>query len=300
MSRLQANLALLLAAMIWGSAFVVQQVGTGGLEAITFTGARFLVGALIVLPAAVLQYRKVHPAIHRFTSKDWLLLTVTGAVLFLAAVIQQYGIFYTSVTNAGFLTALYIPLVPIIGFFILRRRMHWVVWPASLACFAGTYIMSGAKEINLQVGDLWVIASTIFWASHVLIIGYVATRTKAPLVVASYQFFVCGVLGLVLGPLVENPTLIDFKEGIGGIAYVGIMSVGFAFTLQVVGQRYTEAVDAAIILSSEAIFAALAGFILLGERLAPFQMSGALLIFCGILAVELIPMTRFGRPRPLD
>ncbi len=289
-----------MAAMIWGSAFVVQQVGTGGLEAITFTGARFLVGALIVLPAAVIQYKKVHPTIHGFTAADWLLLTVTGAVLFLAAVIQQYGIFYTTVTNAGFLTALYIPLVPIIGFFILKRRMHWVVWPASLACFIGTYIMSGAKEINLQVGDLWVIASTIFWASHVLLIGYVATRTKAPLVVASYQFLVCGVLGLVLGPVVESPSLVDFKEALGGIAYVGIMSVGFAFTLQVVGQRYTQAVDAAIILSSEAIFAAIAGFLVLGERLAPFQMSGALLIFCGILAVELIPMTRFGKVRTLD
>ena len=124
MSRLQANLALLMAAMIWGSAFVVQQIGTGGLEAITFTGARFLVGALIVLPAAVFQYRKVHPAIHRFTSTDWLLLTVTGTVLFLAAVIQQYGIFYTSVTNAGFLTALYIPLVPIIGFFMMQNVLR--------------------------------------------------------------------------------------------------------------------------------------------------------------------------------
>jgi drug/metabolite transporter (DMT)-like permease len=229
-----------------------------------------------------------------------MLLAVTGTVLFTAAALQQYGILRTTVTNAGFLTALYVPMVPLIGLLVLRRRVHWVVWPASIGCFVGTYVMSGAHQVDLQIGDFWVMSSTLFWATHVLLVGYVASRTRAPLVVATFQFFVCGLLGLLLGLLVEKPQAADFFSALSGICYVGIFSVGMAFTLQVVGQRYTQAADAAIILSSETVFAALAGFVFLGERLSFFQMSGAMLILVGIMAVELVPLTRIGRPRPLE
>ncbi len=300
MNRIQANFLLMLAAMIWGSAFVAQQTGTGNLGTISFTGARFFVGGLVVLPFAISQFKRVHCGERRFVLQDWCLLATTGTVLFTAAALQQYGILHTTVTNAGFLTALYVPMVPIIGLLLLRRRVHWVVWPASLGCFIGTYIMSGAGEVELQVGDFWVISSTLFWAAHVLLVGFVASRTRAPLVVATFQFFVCGFLGLVCGALVEQPTVMDFRSALFGIAYVGIFSVGMAFTLQVVGQRYTQAADAAIILSSETIFAALAGFMFLGERLTIVQLSGAVLILAGIIAVELVPLTRLGRPRPLD
>ena len=120
-------MTLLLAAMIWGSAFVAQQVGTGDLGTLSFTGARFLVGGMVVLPFAVRQFGRVHPAEHRFAGSDWLLLLLTGSVLFTAASLQQYGILHTSVANAGFLTALYVPLEPIIGLVLLRRKVHWVV-----------------------------------------------------------------------------------------------------------------------------------------------------------------------------
>lgn len=298
MSRFHANLVLLLAAMIWGSAFVAQQIGTGTLGTISFTGARFLVGGLVVLPFALRQCRKVHFEERRFVSTDWLFMALTGSVLFTAASVQQYGILHTSVTNAGFLTALYVPMVPIIGLVLLRRKVHWVVWPASIGCFLGTYILSGAHEVQLQVGDIWVIGSTLFWASHVILVGYIASRTRAPLVVAVFQFFICGFLGLVLGMAVEQPGLADFRGAVLGIGYVGIFSVGMAFTLQVVGQRYTPAADAAIILSSETVFAALAGFLVLNERISLFQLSGALLILVGIVAVELMPM--LGKARRLD
>jgi len=300
MNRMQANLLLTLAAMIWGSAFVAQQVGTGSLGTISFTGARFLVGALVVLPFAVLQFRRVQAHERRFVRTDWWLLAATGSVLCTAAVLQQHGILRTTVTNAGFLTALYVPMVPLIGLLLLRRRVHWVVWPASIGCFVGTYILSGAREVELQAGDFWVIGSTLFWAAHVILVGYVASRTRAPLVVAGCQFLVCGLLGLSLGAAVEEPRLADFHSALFGIGYVGIFSVGMAFTLQVVGQRYTQAADAAIILSSETVFAALAGYLLLGERLSMFQLSGAALILAGIVAVELVPLTGIGLPRPLE
>lgn len=299
MSRLQANLVLLLAAMIWGSAFVAQQTGTGNLGTISFTGARFLVGGFVVLPFALRQFHRVHPTEHRFQRSDWLLLVLIGSVLFTAASLQQYGIFHTTVTNAGFLTALYVPMVPIIGLLLLKRKVHWVVWPASIGCFMGTYIMSGARDVQLQMGDLWVISSTLFWAGHVLLVGYIASRTRAPLVVATSQFFVCGILGLVLGALIESPSFADFGGALFGIGYVGVFSVGMAFTLQVVGQRYTPAADAAIILSSETVFAALAAYLFLEERISLFQFSGGLLILAGIIAVELVPMSSIGKPRTL-
>ncbi len=300
MTRIQANLLLTLAAVIWGSAFVVQQIGTGSLGTISFTGARFLLGALVVLPFALRQLRRVEREERPMERRDWHGLVATGLVLCTAAVLQQHGIMRTTVANAGFLTALYVPLVPIIGLIFLRRRVHWIVWPASIGCFVGTYIMSGTQGLDIRIGDLWVISSTLFWAVHVLLVGIMASRTRAPLVVATSQFLVCGITGLAAGIIVEQPALADFLGAFYGICYVGIFSVGMAFTLQVVGQRFTPAADAAIILSSETVFAALAGFIFLHEGLTPLQLCGAALILANIVAVEIMPMTRLGKPRPLN
>lgn len=294
MTRLQANLLLTLTALIWGSTFVVQQVSTGGLGAIMFTSARFFMGSLVVLPLAYVQYRRIQrsalsitPAI---TPKYWLGMVFTGLVLFTAATLQQVGIFHTTVANAGFLTALYVPFVPIIAFFLLKTKVHWSVWPSSLGCLIGTYIMSGAQTLSLSAGDLWVIASALFWGIHVIMVGTMATRTQAPLVVAFVQFLVCSTAGLVVGIIVEQPSLADFDSAYFGILYAGILSVGIAFTLQVVAQRYSPAPDAAIILSSETVFAALAGLVFLGQGLSLNQLIGASLILAGILVVQLLPL----------
>lgn len=300
MNRLQANLLLTLAAIIWGSSFVVQQIGTGELGTIAFTGARFIVGALVVLPFAIKQFLRVDQKERKFQSSDWLGLVLTGCVLFTAAALQQHGILRTTVTNSGFLTALYVPLVPVLGLIVLKRKVHFSIWPASVCCFFGTYILSGAQEVDLVAGDLWVISSTFFWATHVMLVGILASRTRAPLVVAAVQFLVCGCMGSILGVIFEAPSLSQIFGAIWGICYIGIFSVGMAFTLQVVGQRFTPAADAAIILSSETVFAALGGMIFLGERLSPLQLSGGVLILTSILAVELLPMTRLGKPRPLS
>jgi drug/metabolite transporter (DMT)-like permease len=300
MTRFRANLLLMLAAIIWGSSFVVQQIGTGNLGTISFTGARFLVGACIVFPFAFRQFRRVHFLERRFQKMDWLTLVLTGTVLLTAAVLQQHGILRTTVTNSGFLTALYVPLVPFLGFVFLRRKVHFVVWPASICCFIGTYIMSGAHEVKLVDGDFWVISSTVFWATHVMLVGALASKTTAPLVVAATQFAVCGFLGLFLGAIVESPVFADFIGAVWGVCYIGIFSVGMAFTLQVVGQRYTPAADAAIILSSETVFAAIGGMVFLGERLTVLQFFGGALIFISIIAVEVLPQIGAGKARALN
>ena len=290
MSRLQANALLLVAAIIWGTTFVVQQVGTGGLKALMFTGTRMLLGGCFILPFALRQFRTLHTNQQSISTTDWIGIFLTGVVLFTAAALQQHGIFYTTVTNAGFLTALYVPLVPIISYLLLRRKAHWSVWPASFCCVAGTYIMTGAEQINLQLGDLWVIGSSLFWALHVLLVGRMAYRTRAPLVVACGQFFACGISGIFIGLLVEQPALADFSGALFGILYAGLLSTGIGFTLQAVGQGFTHEADAAIILSSETVFAAIAGFLFLGERMDALQLSGASMIFAGIIAVQLLPI----------
>ena len=292
MSRLQANGLLLLAAVIWGSTFVVQQVGTGGLKTMSFTGIRMLVGAFFVLPFAWRQYRRLVQTGTSIEGSGWFGIVCTGVVLFTAAALQQYGIFHTTVTNAGFLTALYVPLVPIISLLVLRRKIHWSAWPASVLCLVGTYIMSGAQAIDLRIGDVWVIGSSFFWACHVILVGTMAVKTKAPIVVACGQFFVCGICGTVLGIVFEQPSFVDLQTGLFGILYAGMLSTGIGFTLQAIAQRFTHEADAAIILSSETVFAALAGFIFLSERLTALELTGASLIFIGIMAVQLLPMLR--------
>lgn len=292
MNRLQANALLLVAAIIWGSTFVVQQVGTGGLKTMSFTGIRMLVGACFVVPFAYRQYRKISESDQSFTTLHWIGIVCTGVVLFTAAALQQYGIFHTTVTNAGFLTALYVPLVPMISLLVLRRTIHWSAWPASVLCVAGTYVMSGAQGIDLKMGDVWVIGSSFFWACHVILVGTMAVKTRAPIVVACGQFFICGLCGTVLGVVIEQPTMADLQSGLFGILYAGVLSTGIGFTLQAVGQRFTHEADAAIILSSETVFAAMAGFLFLGERLSALEIAGASMIFIGILAVQLLPLFR--------
>ncbi len=290
MSRIQANLLLLLTAMIWGSTFVVQQVGTGGLEAMTFTGARFLLGALVVSPLAFIEYRKKQKIHHPISTRNLLGMILTGVVLFLAATTQQQGIFYTSVANAGFLTALYVPLVPLLAATVLKTPIHWITWPAACGCLIGTYIMSGAGTVHLSSGDIWVIGSAFFWAIHVLLVGQMATKTQSPLIVACLQFLTVGILGLISGYFFEQPELADFSGATLGILYAGVLSAGIAFTLQVVAQRFSPAADCAILLSGETVFSALFAFIFLGDVPSSRQFGGALLILAGILAVQLFPL----------
>ncbi len=290
MSRTQANLLLLLVALIWGSAFVAQAHAKVGVEPYTFTGVRFLLGALIIAPFAWRDLRTVARREVRPGRREMMGVLVLGLLLMLGAVFQQIGINGTTVTNAGFLTALYVPLVPLISWLLLRARPHWSVWPTSLGCLVGTWLLSGAEQVAISSGDLWVIASSLFWALHVMLVGRVADRLAAPFLVAAGQFLVCGVACLLWAVFTESISLAGIRLAAMPILYTGIISVGIAYTGQVVGQRYAEAADAAIILSAETLFAALFGFLLMGDRLSAAGLAGCALILVCILAVQLMPL----------
>lgn len=295
MTRFQANLLLILTAFIWGTAFVAQNLGMQDIGPLAFTGIRFLLGALIVLPLAAREYRRLSTRGPGFSRREWLGASGLGLLLAAGATLQQVGIAGTTVTNAGFFTVLYVPLVPLFGWLLFRTQPHWSVWPAAAGCVAGTFMLGGGQLSSLVAGDFWVLASTLFWAGHVLLVGRVAAEKGAAITVACTQFVVCGLVCLVLALQVEAPTLNGLAAATPAILYAGVLSVGVAFTLQVVAQRHTAATDAAIILSAETLFAAISGALFLAERLDGMQLAGCGLILFGILAVQLLPQ---GQPAP--
>lgn len=291
LTRSQANLVLLSVALIWGLAFVAQAEGMAGVGPLTFTGIRFLLGTVIVLPLAWREWQQ--RSTHRMPARagDFLGVGALGVLLMLGAALQQIGITGTTVTNAGFLTALYVPLVPLLAWLLLRTPPHWSVWPTSLGCLGGTWLLAGAQGLAAPAaGDLWVVASSLFWALHVLFVGRVAERIAAPFLIACGQFLVCGIGSLLWGTLTETITLDGIRQALLPIGYAGIVSVAIGFTAQVIGQRYAQPSDAAIILSAETVFAALFGYLLMGERLHAAGIAGCALILACIILVQIAPL----------
>jgi drug/metabolite transporter (DMT)-like permease len=288
-SRLQANLLLTVVALIWGSAFVAQNRGMADVGPLLFTGVRFLIGAAVVLPLAWLEWRGLGRAQRPLTRRDGGHIAVLGLLMTLGAVMQQVGIQTTSVTNAGFLTAIYVPLVPVLAWLLLRQVVHWSVWPAATGCVVAAFLLSGAHQLDVGPGDLWVACSAVPWAVHVLMVGRWADRMGAPFLVACGQFTVCGVLSLIAAAATEPVQATGLVAAFWPIVYTGVLSVGVGFTAQVVAQRHAPAADAAIILSSETLFAAAFGYALLGERLNAAGLAGCLLMLGCILVVQLAP-----------
>jgi drug/metabolite transporter (DMT)-like permease len=286
---------LLVVSLIWGTTFVAQQLGMADVGPLMYTGVRFLLGALVILPLALREYGRLAERGIKPDAVDLLAAGGLGILLTLGVVMQQIGIVSTSVSNAGFLTALYVPLVPLLGWIVHRQVPHLSLWPAAIGCFVGTFLLSGGTFTALNTGDFWVIGSTLFWAAHVLWVGRVAARKSNPICVAFAQFVVCGLLSTLAGLLLETTTLTGLWHAMPAILYGGLLSVGIGYTLQVVAQRHTRPAEAAIILSSEVLFAALAGALYLGERLAPIQLVGGLLIFACIVGVQVLP-----RPRDIE
>ena len=295
MPRTRANLVLLLAGAIWGLGFVAQSTAMASIGPMIFIGLRFVLATLTVLPLALREARRAPKALK---SSDHFGFLFIGLILFTGIAAQQIGMMTTSVTNAGFLTGLYVVMVPLVGIILFRHWPHPVIWPCALAALTGIWLLSGGALSALVPGDWMVILGALFWALQVLFITRYANRTGRPLTLCAVQFAFCAALGLALGLVQEGIDWTAVRAAAPEILFTGIFSSGIAFTLQAIGQRYTTAPQAAIFLSSEALFAALFGAILLGERLPSTGLAGCVLIFAAMLAVELIPMLRERRVKP--
>lgn len=289
MSRQSALACLLLATAIWGFAFIAQKTAMDAMGPLTFTGARFLLGGLLILPLALRENAR-QP--EKLTTRQWALIAFLSLNFFTGAVLQQYGLIVTSVTNSGFLTGLYVLFVPLILLLVFRQSPHRVVWLGVPLALVGLFLLNGARLDRLNSGDGLVIASAVFWALHVLLLGHLAIETKRPVFISAVSFLAAGLLGSAGAFAFEAPTLAALSDGWIEILYAGALSTAVGFTLQAVGQRHVPPANAAIILSAESLFAALGGAIVLGERLEPIGYFGVALIFAAVLLVELLPSLR--------
>lgn len=292
MSRLSANLLLLLAGAVWGMGFVAQSTAMDAVGPWTYTAAKFAVAALALVPFAVIERRRAPMPLRPSARAGFVLV---GLLLFMGAILQQIGIVTTSVTNAGFLTGLYVVFTPILAFVLLRARPHWVVWPSAFAAFAGIVLLGGGGMAVPGFGDLLMVVCAVFYALQILAIGVLAGPTGRPLTLSFVQFAVVAGLAAIGMLALETPTLTGIAAAWKEILYGGLFSTAIAFTLQTIGQRHTTAAQAAIFLSSEALFAALFAALLLGERIAAIGLLGCVMIFGAMLAVELVPLRDKGR-----
>ncbi|UJQ94474.1 DMT family transporter [Mariluticola halotolerans] len=286
LNRTTATFLLVLATMFWGFAFVAQKNAMAFMEPLTFIGARYLLGGLAILPLALREYQR---AKNKFTPRQWALLAFLSANFFLGSYLQQKGLLVTTVTNGGFLTGFYVFFVPIILLLVFRVRPHIIVWICAPLALAGIYLLNGATLDQVNSGDVLIIVSAVFWALHVLLLGFMSRETGMPIFISCLSFLAAGLMAEAGSFALETPTLEALSAGWIEIAYAGIFSTAIAFTLQAVGQLHVPPANAAIILSGEALFAALGAAVILGERLVPIGYLGAALIFAAIVMVETIP-----------
>ena len=282
------ELLILLLSIIWGSAFAAQRIGMQkGVGPMTFNALRFALGGLCLIPVILWQKRNAAgtAADNRLPVK-W--SVIAGLFLFAAAGVQQIGLQFTSCANSGFITSFYILLVPLFGL-ALGHRASKSLWAGILVCLVGFYLLSVAGTFTVAKGDWLTLVCAVLWACQILTIDHVAGQGD-PVQIAGLEFAVCAVLSAAAGLLFEPGTLKHVKAAAGAIAYAGIMSVGVAFTLQVVCQKRCAPGPAAVLMSLEAVFAALAGYLVLNQTLSGRAMIGCALILCGVLIVQLIPM----------
>ncbi|OIN95738.1 MAG: hypothetical protein AUJ21_02715 [Anaerolineae bacterium CG1_02_58_13] len=273
--RLKADLTLLIISVIWGTAFVAQRVAGQMGSVYLFNGARYLLAALAVLPFVGRNIISSTPR----AQFQWMFLA--GFLLFLASAFQQVGIVYTTAGNAGFITSLYVVLVPIVLFSLWRERLRWLSVAAVGIAVAGAFLLSTGGRFEVRAGDALELVGALFWAFHVVVLGKFASRFES-ISFSVGQLAVCGLLNLGVGAFVETSLPLNWPLA-AAILYTALFSLGLCYTLQIWAQRHTPPADAALILSLESVFAALAGWWLLDERLEAIQVLGCVLIFAAVL-----------------
>lgn len=289
MSRPLAVLLLLIATAIWGLAFVAQKAAMAHMGPLTFSGTRFLLGGIALLPFALIELRRKSVKRSDFTPRLWLQIAALCTAFLIGSVLQQYGLAQTSVTNSGFLTALYVLFVPLIAFLVIRAHPHPIIYIGAPLALIGIFYLNGGRLEAFNLGDMLVVVSAIFWGGHVFMLGVLSRQTGLPIVLSAITVLSVGVVCLAFAFIFEVPDLSGILAGWVQVLYVGIMSTALAFTLQAIGQQHVPSANAAIILSAESLFAALGGALLLGERLPLVGYAGTALIFFAIILVEAVP-----------
>lgn len=308
---LKNSLCLLLAATIWGIAFVAQSVGMEYVGPFTFNGVRSLIGAAVLVPVILLLNRSrdtssdnVGSAIPEpasngarksasttapaspYKNRDlWIGGIACGIALFAASNFQQFGIKYTTVGKAGFITACYIVIVPIIGLF-MKKKCSPFIWAAVVMALIGLYLLCITDGFSIGLGDLLVLICAFLFSLHILVIDYFSPRTDG-VKLSCIQFLVCGILSMIPALILEHPQISSILTAWLPILYAGVMSCGVAYTLQIVGQKNVNPTVASLILSLESCISVLAGWALLGQKLSAKELLGCVIMFAAIILAQL-------------
>jgi len=296
MPRPLAVSLLVLTTMLWGFAFVAQKSAMDAMGPLTFSGVRYLLGSLAILPLVVWELRRTGRRLER---ADWPVVALIAISFFLGVALQQIGLTMTTVTNSGFLTSLYVLFVPLLALVVFFHKPHPIVWVGVPMALVGVYLLNGGRFESFNLGDLLVVGSAVAWAVQVYLIGTVSKRTGLPVTISVICFAVTALLSGIGSVAFETPHLEAIGEGWIEILYAGVLSTAVAFTLQAVAQQYVPPANAAIILSAEGLFAALGGAVVLGERLPTIGYAGSALIFVAIVMVELVPALQQKKPAPV-
>ncbi|MEA4815923.1 MAG: DMT family transporter [Lachnospiraceae bacterium] len=282
LNKTRANLMLALAALIWGAAFSAQSIGMDYVGPFTFNSVRSFVGGIaLVIYISFTDRKKPKPKSEVYTKS---LLTggiACGIVLAVASSLQQHGIMFTTVGKAGFITALYIVIVPILGIF-LKKKVSPVIWLSVLLAVFGMYLLCMTESLVIEKGDFYVLVCAFFFAVHILVIDHFSPKADC-VRMSCIQFFVCGIICLVPAAMFEHPSLGSILDAWLPILYAGAFSCGIAYTLQIAAQRHTNVVIASLILSLESVFSVLFGWILLSETLSAREILGCIVVFAAIL-----------------
>ena len=285
----KSSLMLVLTAAIWGVAFVAQSVGMDYIGPFTFNAIRSLVGGLVLIPCIWLLNRKKPAAQEDTPAQSDRTLFIggicCGVALAVASSLQQMGIQYTSVGKAGFITALYIVIVPLLGL-LFKRRVSGLIWVAVVIAVGGMYLLCITEGFSVGKGDLLVMASAFCFSAHILIIDYFSPKADG-VKMSCIQFLVCGLLCAVPMLIMERPSLPQILAAWMPLIYAGVFSCGVGYTLQIVGQRHIDPTIASLILSLESVISVLAGWVILGQKLTVRELIGCILVFCAIILAQL-------------
>ena len=291
MSKSMSLFSALFCTFIWGTTFIAQDTGMDKIGPLTFNATRFFVGFLSIIPFALLiEKKKIFKEINNNKKLFFKLLFWIGLFLFLGTYLQQTALLYTDVANAAFFTIFYVPMVPIILFFIYSKSIHWSIWPSVLFCVFGVYLLSDFSDATIRLGDSLVILCALFWALHIIFIGNFAKSFNLPLFFGALQALVVSFFSFIFAIFFETITIANILNESVSIIYAGVLSGGIAFTLQIYAQKNISPAPAGIIFSLEGVFATIAAWIILNQILGLNNIIGCFLILCGVLFSQLLPL----------
>ena len=291
MSKSMSLFSAFFCTFIWGTTFIAQDTGMDKIGPLTFNATRFFVGFLSIMPIALLiEKKKISKEINNNKKLFFKLLFWIGLFLFLGTFLQQAALLFTDVANAAFFTIFYVPMVPIILFFIYSKSIHWSIWPSVLFCLFGVYLLSDFSDATIRLGDGLVILCALFWALHIIFIGNFIKNFNLPLFFGALQALIVSFFSFIFAIFFETITISNILNESISIIYAGVLSGGIAFTLQIFAQRNISSAPVAIIFSLEGVFATIAAWIILNQILGLNNIIGCTLILFGVLFSQLLPI----------